>query len=588
MKQFQIVYKSDEAFCRELEAINQWRSTNPSYTTIFRIYFADKDLTHVRHICDVLDEKMPDALYVGCATNANIVEGALSEAKITMTCTVFEYETTQVKMLQFPFSEENAKEVVWELKKYCDANPWVNAIEMHATILGMLMREFCNKMSTLDSNIQVFGGGACNTNPNDIITTVFSKGNDFSSQGIVFLLFGGPDFHVHSTFVSGWRPLKRKFKVTKAKGVILYELEDEPAFNIYQRFLNIEQSDNLVSNTLEFPLLMDYKGVGVLRVPIVVGEENSLILTAEVEEGADVRLAYGDPEIILRNILRDGQAIANFQPEVIQVFSCTSRRTFWGDDNISNETLPFNRVASTSGFYTGGEFVRTNGIVHHFNVTLVFAAMREGEPQSNEIVNIYDAKMDDAGSERIALVRRFISFIDASTVEFEEVNKKLAIASITDGLTKLYNRTEIEERIRSTLDEKELSNNLSLIMLDIDDFKRVNDIYGHKEGDRVIIALADTLRKVTQGLDDVHLGRWGGEEFMILLAKSNIEEAMQLAEKIRAEFAAISYEAAGCQTVSVGVVQAKGGEDADSLYVRVDQALYAAKAKGKNQVVKLD
>ena len=170
------------------------------------------------------------------------------------------------------------------------------------------------------------------------------------------------------------------------------------------------------------------------------------------------------------------------------------------------------------------------------------------------------------------------------------MNKKLAISSVTDGLTRLYNRAEIERKIRSALDKRknqEISNDISLIMLDIDNFKKVNDIYGHKEGDHVIQALADVLRDTMEGIQFSSLGRWGGEEFMILLSDSNADDAAVLAEKIRLKFSSVSYETAGCQTVSIGVTQAKD-ETSDTLYNRVDKALYMAKAAGKNQVVRLD
>ena len=591
MKQFQIAYQNDESFQRELAAIKRWRAENPSYTTVFRIYSDGMPEEQIRHVCELLDAEMPEALYLGCVSNGSILNGALVKAKIVLSCTVFEYETTRVKLLQFPFTEENAKDVVRELKAYCDANPWVNAVEMHATMLGMSVREFCEELSTLRSDIQVFGGGACNSNISDITTMVFSKDNGISTHSVVFLLLGGSDFHVYSTLIAGWTPLKRKFKATKSYREVLFELDGEPAFNIYRRFLNIEKNDKLVANTLEFPLFMDYNGVDVLRCPIWANDDNSIVLTSEVAQGSDVRLAYGDPETILNSILRDGRRIANFQPEVIQTFSCAARRAFWGDENISEETVLFNSVAPTSGFYTSGEFLRIDGIVRNYNITLVFAAMREGEPKAGGAARVFDAKLESIESDRVTLIRRFVSFIDASTAEFEELNRKLAVTSITDGLTSLYNRAEIERRIRSAVDgrlQEGAPEALSLIMLDIDNFKRINDAYGHREGDQVIIALADVLRRATDGAPSCHLGRWGGEEFMVLLPDSGLEEAAALAERIRKEFASVSYDAAGCQTVSVGVIQAKDGEDADAFYNRVDKALYMAKANGKNQVVQLD
>ena len=587
MKQFQIAYKNDEAFLKELEEIKRWCDTTPSYTTLFRIYSEDMDLEHLQHVCDILDSTMPEALYLGSTTQANILNGALTRAKIILTCTVFEYETTQAELLCFPFSEENAKEVVQKLKTYCDANPWVTAVEMHATMLGMSLKEFCKEISTLRSEIQVYGGGACNPDPSILRTNVFGKGRGFSERGIVFLLLGGSDFHLYSTYISGWQPLERRFTITKARGEILYELDGEPAFHVYQRFLNIEKNDQFVSNTLAFPLSMDHNGIDVLRCPMAANDDDSLSMTSEVEEGAEIRLAFGDPDTILSHIRQDGQNIADFQPEVIQAFSCAARRSFWGDENVSDETVLFNSVAPTSGFYTGGEFLRIDGDVLHFNITLVLAAMREGEAKHD---HVHKTRFDSIESDRISLIKRFVSFIEAATVEFDALNKKLTVISVTDGLTSLYNRAEIESRIRSTLDDRapdEPASALSLIMLDIDNFKRINDAYGHKEGDRVIIALSDILRKVLSGEDSAYSGRWGGEEFMVLLKGRNVDEAVELAEKIRTEFASVSYETAGCQTVSVGVTQARDGEDADTLYSRVDKALYTAKANGKNQVVTL-
>ena len=125
-------------------------------------------------------------------------------------------------------------------------------------------------------------------------------------------------------------------------------------------------------------------------------------------------------------------------------------------------------------------------------------------------------------------------------------------------------------------------------MLDIDNFKKVNDVYGHKEGDIVIIALSDVLRKITENIPNASVGRWGGEEFMVLLTQNDINEAIETAEKIRTAFAEMSFPNAGHQTVSIGVTQAKKGESTDSICTRVDKALYMAKEAGKNRVIRLD
>ena len=588
MKQFHLTFENDENFLNKLNEIKQWCESHAAYRVVFRIYSQDMEKEHIAHVCDLLDENMPDALYLGCTSNANILDGALTEAEIMLTCTVFEDQSTQVKLLQYPFTEENYKDAVDNLKKHCEENPWVNSIEMHATIMNMSMKGYCDEMSTLRKDIQVFGGGAFNPDMDDETAYVFSKGNGFSGHGIIFLLLGGEHFHAYSTFIAGWKPLKRRFRITKADKEVLYELDGKPAFEVYKRYLNIEKNDNFFSNTLEFPLFLEREGVNILRCPLAANEDDSLVMSSDMEENAYVKIAYGDPDTILNSIREDGQKVADFQPQVIQTFSCAARRAFWNDLNISKETVMFQDVAPTTGFYTHGEFLRMDGNMLNFNVTLVIVAMREGAPVGEKIDFLGPTfkKLD-----KIPMIWRFVSFIEASTAELESMNEMLSLAAITDGLSNLYNRAEIERRIHKALEKAKGDpgdSRIHLIMLDIDNFKKINDVYGHREGDEVIIALSNILTNVTDDLPQASAGRWGGEEFMVLLEGNSTDEAMAAAEKIRESFSAVAFKNAGRQTVSVGVTQMQKGETADKMCNRVDDALYMAKEAGKNRVVWLE
>lgn len=123
-------------------------------------------------------------------------------------------------------------------------------------------------------------------------------------------------------------------------------------------------------------------------------------------------------------------------------------------------------------------------------------------------------------------------------------------------------------------------------MLDIDNFKQVNDTYGHQQGDNVIKGLANILHyKQADGMHNISAGRWGGEEFMMLLPGSGASSAVRLAELIRKRFANTEFSGIKPQTVSLGVTQAEREDTSDSLCSRVDMALYRAKKSGKNKVV---
>lgn len=183
--------------------------------------------------------------------------------------------------------------------------------------------------------------------------------------------------------------------------------------------------------------------------------------------------------------------------------------------------------------------------------------------------------------------RRLIARSDRTERELNLLNAKLQQLSDEldykakhDNLTGALNRGAIFERAHRYLEKS----SLSLIVLDIDFFKRINDEFGHPTGDAVIRELVNRLR---QGLDDRgDIGRVGGEEFTILLAGVSLDEAVQLAEEIRL---AIVQELFSCLpsravTASFGVSWSAAGSDFEDAYARADAALYKAKHGGRNRV----
>ena len=122
-------------------------------------------------------------------------------------------------------------------------------------------------------------------------------------------------------------------------------------------------------------------------------------------------------------------------------------------------------------------------------------------------------------------------------------------------------------------------------MIDLDSFKEVNDTYGHQEGDQVLTKVSALIRGMTEELGNGAAGgRWGGEEFMILLPGMNLEESVAFAERLRAGIEGIRFPLCGKETASFGVAEARPQETEDEVVMRADMALYKAKRLGKNQV----
>ena len=157
--------------------------------------------------------------------------------------------------------------------------------------------------------------------------------------------------------------------------------------------------------------------------------------------------------------------------------------------------------------------------------------------------------------------------------------------SVTDKLTSLYNRYHLERVFEKAVRFKRFSDKqvMVLIMLDVDNFKRINDCYGHQVGDEVLKVMAQLLIKNTRQGDVV--ARQGGEEFEILLLQTELSEAVGIAERIRFSFEHYQSTHLPAFTASIGVARYVQGDDIKSLRRRADNAVYEAKKQGKNRIV---
>lgn len=164
-----------------------------------------------------------------------------------------------------------------------------------------------------------------------------------------------------------------------------------------------------------------------------------------------------------------------------------------------------------------------------------------------------------------------------------DANALLERQATTDMLTGIFNRLKFNELLDVEL-QRSVRHGLplSVIMFDIDHFKRINDTFGHHTGDSVLKEVTGTVRDTLRIYDS--LARWGGEEFVILLPGNNMENTSLLAERLRDDIARHSYAHGVSVTCSFGVAEYGGGDNADTLMQRADRALYKAKNSGRNRV----
>jgi polar amino acid transport system substrate-binding protein len=182
-----------------------------------------------------------------------------------------------------------------------------------------------------------------------------------------------------------------------------------------------------------------------------------------------------------------------------------------------------------------------------------------------------------------------LSFFIYRNYLLEQHNRQLERISITDKLTQIYNRVKLDSLLaRQEALYERYKQKYSIVIIDIDYFKRVNDKYGHQAGDEVLQEFAKILKENIRTTDI--LGRWGGEEFMLISPKTSLDDAAILAEKLRDTIENKQFSFVGSLTSSFGVSErgSNGDTSLTDLVSHADQALYQAKDDGRNRVVKFN
>ncbi len=521
MKKKTIEFVSQERFENSLDLYKQRLLERYAYDDIsmyFHIMSTDLKEESVRPIWESIEKIFPGKPWFGHSTAGNVSDCEIT-SDLSVAITVFEKPTTKFKMLQYSMVKQSTKDIADAILQECENNKWVKAIEFYRTINEESPTVFSKNFDVLAEEIQMFGGIVCSRNITSTDSCVFSSVGGFDPNGLVVLLFGGEDFYVNSFKVSGWQPIGRSFVVTKAEGCTIYELDGMPAYNVYKNYLKIENDDNLFVNCLEFPMMYEHNGVKIVRAPAAGNEDGSIVMSADVEVGSLVRLSYGEPYTIMNAVKSAAKNLDDFNAELLHIFYCTARKVFWGMDKPTTEIHPFRNVKSSMGFFSHGEFLREKGSLNQNSITLVIAAMREGDGRHNRPVDSYE---DDLNDSKLPFAARLSTFISEISLELETINgqlqyynEQLTDIAKKDALTGLGNRFDYDLLLKDIEGEKNIAKNWAMLMIDLNGLKNTNDTYGHDAGDKLIVGAANVIREVYG--DKGHCYRIGGDEFVVVI-----------------------------------------------------------------------
>lgn len=578
MKQFSYEIYDTNDMEESLRDVRQYLNTHKASAVLAHLYAGYTERGRLELVIGTLKEIVPEAMVVGATAGGEIRDGVLVPQTTLLVIDVF--HKTKVEVSQFWVMPGEEATYGDSIRNQIDGTNEIKAAELIvdcADISTAVMFPVINRCS---SRVKIFGAVPYAHNVKNKMF-VFT-GESLKDVTVILITYAGKEFHVSTDYVIGWKPMGISMQVTRSDGSILNELDGEPALSVYEKYLQIPNDEHFYENAFEFPFLRYINDTYMMRLPFLGLEDGSIELRAPIDEGDIMYLSYGDVSTILAEVYEARGRLERFHPQYIRLHNCATRKGFWGKD-VNREIEPFRHVTETAGFYTGGEVLRVNGELVHFNATLVIIGMREGAPDPKELLRISESDRDEElYSLQTSMVRRMAHFINVAMQELLESNRQLGMLAVTDELTGLPNRREMNRIIESY---HNTGTPYALLMADLDDFKKINDTYGHDTGDITLQEIAGVMADSVKNVRDAVCGRWGGEEFMILLPRTDSFDAEKTAEKLRRNIEKHRFKNIKKMTVSLGVTDSGTFDDMKVIYHDVDQALYAAKNQGKNCVV---
>lgn len=212
-----------------------------------------------------------------------------------------------------------------------------------------------------------------------------------------------------------------------------------------------------------------------------------------------------------------------------------------------------------------------------------YSAMFEALTLSFALADKVNLIMNENQRTQEELNETLESKVAKRTQQLEEIQVELEHLVNTDRLTQIPNRVLLDRVLETEFERSQNeSQPLAVILIDLDYFKNVNDTFGHQTGDNVLVGAAKLFTSAVRKTDTV--GRWGGEEFLVICPSTTLEDAIQLAEKLRVTLENHMFPDVGKKTASLGVAACVPGDTMHTIISRSDQALYVAKERGRNRV----
>jgi diguanylate cyclase (GGDEF)-like protein len=523
---------------------------------LVQIFSGIVDGAFLENLVATIKQNIPSANIIGSTTDGEIIDCKVLQKEVVISFSVF--EKTKLRTMTFDKDGGSSYKLGEKINKAIKKD--TKAVIIFADGLTNNGEHLIKK---IDKKVKIAGGFA-GDNYNLEQTFVFTD-KGITNLGCAVAFLDGESLIVHNDYNLNWEGIGKVLTITKAdNNGKVYEIDNMPVKKIYKKYFGDLTEKYLIEIGMEFPLIVYRDGVKIARA--VVNENDTYLMYAgNLYEGEEVQFGYASVNDILIQDVKMFKKLEKKPVESLFIYECTARKKFF-NKKIEYEYMPVSNV-KMSGFYTYGEFFADEQKCF-FNQTITYLALSEKE---DSFIKIRETEMYN--KDEFLVCQVLTNLIKSTSLDLKYTTERLKIVASTDNLTEILNRKGCFDEINK------IKCNYTMLLIDIDHFKKINDKYGHDMGDKILKGLADLIKSNIRESDV--FCRYGGEEFIVILPGVDVKRGIRIAEKIRKIVEKEKIHGLHL-TVSIGISEYQN--EFESMFKKADENLYIAKKEGRNRV----
>ena len=377
--------------------------------------FTSQSKEEVIEILQIVQELLPQAVVVGSSTAGEILEGKMLEHTTLLAISIFSNVSIrsayEVKLESYELGASLASKLHSRESK---------CVLLFADGMHINGEKFLHGFESFNHSKALIGGGM-SADLFRFEETFCIFGTDIITQGAVGVALSGEDLEVYSDYNLGWRAIGPTFRVTKADGNRVYEIENRPIQELYKEALGSEVIDNMPASAIEFPLLKNDGDTVVARTILSVLDDGSILFAGDLHEGDEVRFGIGSRQLVNQEGLLQKRATKH-PVDAVFIYSCAARKQFLGKELERNFKV-LSQIAPTSGFFTYGEFYFSKR-ASLLNITTTVIILWEKSDRHKDRRNLPQHVVEGEISTTLTEVA-LMNLVDYITSELERRNEAI-------------------------------------------------------------------------------------------------------------------------------------------------------------------